>query len=329
MAAQAYVDLMNAIDSVRPSTESSMTVKEHEYIQVTNIVEAVHRYLSELEIYIANCPGLKVVSDFDMPNCDVVGKNLAWLTSVAVVRHEPIRLTVDAGDPETYAELSSKVSRLRSALLPFDKYSKHGILVPSPVIDAYAYDGIFNHTHCVKLPEDIFDVGFSDGYLRQQFAEQSLHKYPPGVIEFLLPRVANVPSNEIIALREDSNELFTSFQNEIMQFLRNSNMADTEGKLIDLLSHVDEQVRRLRREFEQLDRRKHLEAQGLFYSFGVLSLVLIVPSELFKSLLALLGANSISRSIQNIRLIQFEERELKDDPFYIPYKLAKLSGQIK
>ena len=68
---------------------------------------------------------------------------------------------------------------------------------------------------------------------------------------------------------------------------------------------------------------------GLSYSFGVLSLVLLLPTEVFKSLAALLGSTSILKSIRNIRLLEIERRELKDDPFYIPYKLTKLSEQYK
>ena len=149
-----------------------------------------------------------------------------------------------------------------------------------------------------------------------------------GVLELLLPRVAAVPYEDILDLRRDNAESFTHFQNKLVDFIRRSDAATSEASLVDLLLHIDEEITRLRSEFERLDSRKSLEKMGLMYSFGVMSLVLLLPTEIFKSFAALLGSTSSLKALRNIRLLDIERRALADDPFYLPYRLSTMARDL-
>jgi hypothetical protein len=121
--------------------------------------------------------------------------------------------------------------------------------------------------------------------------------------------------------------VFDRFQRELVAFIQKSAAVDSESKLYDLFLRVDNETRRLTSEFGRLDKQHSLERMGLAYSFGVISLVLLLPGDVFKSIAALLGTTSVLNAIKNIRLVSMERRTLEDDPFYIPYRLTELARQ--
>ncbi|MFM7888853.1 MAG: hypothetical protein ACKPCM_19655, partial [Pseudanabaena sp.] len=156
-----------------------------------------------------------------------------------------------------------------------------------------------------------------------------LHNYPLGIIQFLLPRVASISQIEILNLREEYSHTFTSFQHEIVKFLKDSNAIDSESKLVDLLRKIDNEVHRLSVEFEAIDKKKKYEKFGLLTSFSIMSFILVVPPDLYRSVVALFGASGILQSLRNIRFLNIEQEKLSEDPFFIPYKLTTLSKQCQ
>ena len=152
---------------------------------------------------------------------------------------------------------------------------------------------------------------------------------PRGIVKLLLPNVARIPLPVILKLRYEYYELFTRFQNELSMFIRKSDESDSESKIIDLLLTVDEGIHKLRIEFERIDRRIKLERKGLFYSLGVLSLMFVVPEEVYRSLAALMGTTSVLRSLRNMKLQTIERSKLEEHPFYLPYKLTTISRQFE
>ncbi|MFI5396172.1 MAG: hypothetical protein ACHQ9S_11630 [Candidatus Binatia bacterium] len=288
----------------------------HDKYQVDSVIDRLIDYREAVERTINTTPGLKIASDFQLHRTDIVAKNIAWLTSLSVLRLPPITFPGDADDPTTFGELLQVKRMISQTIAPFWWLCNEGILLPYPTFDPPG------------LLKDVLNVGFSNEYLASQMSEHGRGPFPAGVLELLLPRVASVPQGEILTLRKDNAELFTHFQCEITDFLRSSDAASSEASLVDLLLHIDQQVARLRNEFERLDKKKSLEKMGLAYSFGVMSLVLFLPTEIFKSFAALLGSTSSLKALRNIRLLHIEGRQLADDPFYLPYKLSKMARDL-
>lgn len=322
-------DIMDVFSEVKPFPElwEPARGKRHEGAQAADVIRRLTDYSKRVADYVRGQPGLKISSSFDLSRKDVVAKNVSWLTSVSLLELGHLRFTVDSDDPETYDELAGKISRIRAQIEPFLQLKEAGIVVPVPTtIDEY--DGIFNQSHKVDLGSEVIQAGFTNGFLARQMTEVGAST-PPGIVEFLLPRVAGIPLLDILRLRSEKSQSFTRFQKAVVDFVTASDAATSEAKLVDLMLQVDSEIERLKTEFERLDERRLLERLGVAYSFGVLSLVLVLPSELFQSFAALFGSQSILKSARNLRLIAADRRELEDDPFYLPYRLTILAKQLE
>ena len=248
------------------------------------------------------------------------------MTSVSVLKLDSLKFTIDRDDPETYRELSGKISLIKRRIKTFERLRLAGILIPMPTV-IEEYDGIFDRSEQYDLSKGIIDAGFSNDFLRKQLTEEIDFEMPQATLELLLPRVATIPLSTILKIRTEYKEVFTRFQNELITFVRKSDAVSSDDKLLGLLVRIDAEVHRLRSEFEEIDRNEKLEKQGLVYSFGVISLALFVPSEVLKSLVALLGSSDVLRTLRNLRLLKIKHRKLTSDPFYIPYRLSELAKQ--
>jgi hypothetical protein len=295
--------------------------------QTRDVLRKLWEYCEDVKRRVDSCTGLKICSDFLVPRKHVVEKNITWLTSMSLLRLDRMDFSVDRNDPSHYPELIHMRDMIRRSMAGFTPgLVEQHVLVPIPSV-IEEHDEVNRERRTIDFSEQILRVGFSNQFVLQQFTEESGTSSPPGVLEFLLPRVAHVPLAEVLNLRRDLSPVFDRFQRELVGFIRNSAAADSEGKLQDLFLRVDDETRRLTSEFEKLDKQRSLEQMGLAYSFGVISLVLFLPGEVFQSIAALLGTTSVLNAIKNIRLVSIERRALEDDPFYIPYRLTELGRQ--
>jgi len=301
--------------------------KAHELDQAFEVIDNLKEYALQAREYINHHHGLKIASEFyNLNNPTVVGKNISWLTSVSVLKLDPLKFTIDSDDPETYGELSSKISLVKRRIEPFECLRLAGILIPMPTV-IEEYDGMFDRSEQYELSKGIIDAGFSYDFLRKQLTEETDFEIPQATLELLLPRVATIPLSTILKIRTEYKEVFTRFQNELIKFIRKSDTVGSEDKLLDLLVRIDGEVHRLQSEFEEIDSNEKLEKQGLIYSFGVMSLALFVPSEVLKSLVALFGSSNILSALRNLRLLEIKRRKLTGDSFYIPFRLSELAKQ--
>lgn len=324
-----HFDIMKIFENVSPypGPWKPREGKDHELSQVLDVIEGLKGYSYEVREYILCCQGLKIASEFKLPNIEVVAKNISWLTSVSFLKLDHLGFTTDSDDPTTYSELKTDIEIIRHRIAPFESLHLEGIVIPIPTT-IEKYDGRFNTSDTIDLGKSVLNAGFSNQFLVQQMTEQMTMHTPCGMLELLLPRVARIPLSEILSIRKEYSSLFIRFQNELVKFIDRSDKSDSESKIVDLLGHIDNEIDIIRKEFETIDRKKRLEMMGLTFSFGVLSLVLLLPSEVYKSLAAILGSSSVFNTIRNIRLLEIERRELEDDPFYIPYRLTELERQV-
>ncbi len=320
--------ILKIFGAVKPysGTNETISKKRHELEQTLSVIRQLNDYTDNVRILIEQCSGLKIASDFNLRNADIVAKNISWLTSISILKLDHMKFTIDEEDPTTYEELIGNTQYISKKISPFQKLYSAGIVVPIPTT-IEQYDGAHNFSNTFDLGKNILDVGFSNQFVKQQLTGKQPSTFRHAVLELKLPRVAHIPEGEILSIRTDNNELFMHLQDELVKFINKSNETDSEEKLKNLLLHIDDEIHRLTKEFEKIDQKRRLEQLGLAYSFGVMSLVLILPSEIYKSFAALLGSTNILNTIRNIRLLDLEKRQLLDDPFYIPYKLSKMAEQ--
>lgn len=301
--------------------------KAEELAQTRCVLRKLWKYCETKKRLIDACNGLTIHSDFLVPRKDIVEKNISWLTSVSLLSLPKMDFSVDERDPSTGPELECTRDSIRRNMADFTAdLWEQDVLIPIPSV-IVEHDETSNERRTVDFSEQVLQVGFSNRFVLQHLAEDKGMGTPPGVLEFRLPRMAHVPLGEVLRLRQTLAPEFSRFQRELVGFVRNSAAVDGESKLRDLLGHIDDETRRVTTEFERLDKRRSLEKMGLVYSFGVLSLVLLLPGEVSRSIAAFLGSSSIFNTIKNIRLISLERRVLEDDPFYILYPLTELARQ--
>jgi hypothetical protein len=318
-------NILSVFEGIRPFEGPKRKVRELE--QTRDVLERLSEYCEDVKLRVNSCSGLKICSDFLVPRKHVVERNITWLTSVSLLKLAKMDFSVDADDPSYYAELIHMADHIRRNIADFTPdLVEQGVLVPIPSV-IEEHDEKNRESRTIDFSEQVFHVGFSSPFVLQQLTEERVTSPPPGVLEFLLPRVANVPLSEVLNLRRDLCPVFDRFQRELVAFIQNSAAVDSESKLYDLFLRVDNETRRLTSEFGRLDKQHSLERMGLAYSFGVISLVLLLPGDVFKSIAALLGTTSVLNAIKNIRLVSMERRTLEDDPFYIPYRLTELARQ--
>lgn len=322
-------DIMLSFKDVKPyqGEWTPHAGKQHELRQVSRVIDNLKEYSENARKYIDSQHGLKIASEFNrLNNATIVGKNISWLTSVSILKLDSIKFTVDSDDPETYEELSNTISIIKNRVEPFESLRLAGIIMPIPTV-IEEYDGISHTSEQYDLSKGVIDAGFSNDFLKKQLTEEESYGMPQATIELLLPRVATIPLSTILEIRTEYKDVFTRFQNELITFVRKSDAVSSEDTLLDLLVRIDSEVYRLLSEFEEIDREEKLEKQGLVYSFGVMSLVLFAPSEIFQSLAMLLGSSDLLRILKNLRLLEIKHQKLTRDPFYIPYKLSELAKQ--
>ncbi len=319
-------DIMRVFENISyPEKGESWERKDFEYDQVRDFIDELEKYDHEVEAIVESSPGLKIMINYNCKYTEIVEKNISWLTSMSVIKLKQMRFTIDRGDPETYSELIYKKKSVEGQLAPFGKLIAEGILTPvfESIEDHNGISGMSYYTTTFSS-KNVLDVGFSNDFINN-FAEKTNTFPPQGVLELRLPLLANVPLSEVLKLRSSYGSIFTNFQIKLIGFIQTSNSIDSVIKLRDLLLQLDKGIDELNREFQKIEEKERLEKTGITYSFGVVSLVLLITKKNFYRIKALFDSNN-SGSIKNIRLLkETEQRELPDDPFYIPYMLANIT----
>lgn len=325
------IDIAKLLLRKPPDIDPSTCRAEDYYSRRVNyVIDLLKEYTHNVQHKINTKRGLKLAVDIErIPKGEIVPKNFAWLTQVAIIRLPPFDFNLGE-DPTTTIELHQMAKDLSHKLSRFEKLIEYGIVIPLPskiirhrVVDWDLPDRIDE----LSLGNDIVEPYFKNPFLISQFTEEQ-KPVACGAIELLLPQVRELPIESILSLRNDRGEGFERFQYQLSYFLRKSDKADSEQTLIDLLEHIDAEIYQLRSEFDDIAKKKRLQVHSLAYSFGVLALVFVLPSEIYKSIAALFGSSSILKSLQNIRLLDFEKARLRTHSFYFPYKLSQLGGQL-
>ncbi|MCZ3367255.1 MULTISPECIES: hypothetical protein [Methanobacterium] len=311
-----YPDIMEAFRDIEEFSGPHHLRKEHELIQVSNVLRNFRNYAEDANKYIGRHSGIMVSNSFqNLNNPATVEKNISWLTSVSALKLNEMKFTVDADDPETYDEIYHKSLRIQNQIKNFKNIISEGILVPIPTV-IEEYDGINRYSRKYDLSKNVLDVKFSK---ELEFTEENLVK-----LQILLPNVENVPLSEILIMRKEYSDIFHRFQNKMMDYMSEFDRVSSVDKLFQTSYKLNEEIRRLNSSFKDIDHNMKLQRQGMYRSFGVMSLAFFVPHDLLPVILTL-GGSELFRTLDNLRMLSFEKQKLQEDPFYMPYKLSKLA----
>ena len=301
--------------------------KEFELDQLIVFINNLKNYSREATTYYNSKDGLKITSDFKgITNPSTAEKKIGLYTNISAFRLDPLQFTIDSDDPTSYDEVNLKISSIIKRIEPYKKTQSEGIMLPIPS-EIEEYDGIVCTSKKYDLSKDL-KVAFSNNELEKQFSEEFQSGMPLLSIDILQPHVTNLPLQSILELRKDYQKNFTRFQNELVSFIEASNSVSTKDKLLDLLRKIDNEVYRLQGEFDAISRKEELAKENIVFSFGAMTLVPFIPSNVAQSLITLLGASEIVSSYKNLRLLEIERFKLEADPFYIPFHLSQLSKNM-
>lgn len=307
--------------------------KEHEQKQVIGVISGMKAHARQVGQLVKQSPGLKIAGGFEAENVEIVGKNICWLTSVAILPLSPMRFTVDIDDPETYDELSGKIRSIQSKLRPFESLISSGVITPCPT-KIEEYDGIYNVSRSYDafqvnhFGDEVFWVSFSDKEISQSGSSETEELAPEHVVDLFLPHVSRLPLSEILRLRKELNGPLVRFQGELVSFIRSSDIVASEDELFELFGRLDVAIEHLVKAFESIEDQYQLATLGMTYKFGVVSLVPTVPSGSVKNFIALWQSSEPLRTLRHIRLVHPKQRELKDPPFRLYFWVDTLSREL-
>lgn len=182
--------------------------------------------------------------------------------------------------------------------------------------------GRLSTLHPLERPSNTYTVDLEKERIRRLFAEQG---EPFFAVDLLLPRVSSISMDTLLRVRHDESEHLVRFQRAINDFLRHSSETDSERVMVDLLSMIDSEVRELNSRFERLRKMRTLQGITLAASMVGITICFFAPVEVVKYLAALVGAQRSSSILEYVLERKSFYSELEEGPFFLPWKLSRLS----
>jgi len=235
---------------------------------------------------------------------------------------------------------ATNLDGLVTTLLQAKPLVDRGILIPLPAdmnigreqsdIDpstVYRYNELLATLREDRLTNVVIPVALDHWRIRQQIEE--MRTLSTGIQELrplhiYLPHLSGISIEELIHVREYNYDSFLRFQKAMRKFLTQSAGVKSESAFIELLRHVDHEVRELESKVEQIRKEQSFKGWGIAGGMIASAMTLLVDAELAKYGSAIIGSKTIFDGIKYLKNRAQAHRTLDDSYYYLPYLVRKL-----
>lgn len=145
-------------------------------------------------------------------------------------------------------------------------------------------------------------------------------------IYIYLPQLLNVTQQTLVDLREHHGEAFSLYNATITTFFRESSLATTEGKILEIMKKTDERIREIEKALTKVSKSATLQVLGIGVESAVASaLCAFSGSDVAPLIAALAASRAITRGLSYFRLRATRESIVSGDTFYFPWLLHQES----
>lgn len=229
------------------------------------------------------------------------------------------------------SEIFDKITTICDGLTNKSLFNKAFVVLPERVVtESEPFDDEefwtrteFEFSKSYNSPNGI-DFRLSDPTLSIQVFEGNTIGDPKdlSVLNIWLPKLSNISLDTLLRIRDDEGDSFQRFQFALKKLICN-NKIDTETSLKELFQNVDYEVRTFEAKLEAIKRSRAMSTYQAILGFSVMGLCFLVPSEIAKTITAILGVYQSKGFIGALIKEYNRAYDLKKSDFYIPWLLTK------